>query len=361
MNQVLDNLYLDDGWTNINGAYIKGYSTECNIYEHVTNIIDGYQPIGKWCLIYEGKIYHPKLRGFPLYKFNDEITNIKFDDFQLVDYEIELPSVEGPLISLDDAAYQIGNILLENTENFLRFNDIGKLTVIFTGGLDSTTSWAVLDSITKNYIFDVYIVGPNKIAYSDYESDLITHMRKQSWSYKIVRYYKEINWLLTGFYSERFQMREVTNGDMICSFLKKDIFDLVHQNDYLYWFLKRPHIKSVYNLQTEKELKDCCFNSIQHDYQGWHLNNNFQFSPFFDRRITEIAYRLSLDDMILNLRNGVLQRKIIERFNPKFLSLVSDYKNSQKVYANFLKNWENVELSSTIPITISRPIVTENS
>jgi hypothetical protein len=266
-------------------------------------------------------------------------------------YDFSVPNNIEP-ITIDNASTLIGDILLENTQNFLKFNDPKNLKVIFTAGLDSTTAWAVLDHITDYYSLEVYLSNPNTDPYSEYKSDLIDTMRKNLWCYKISRFESEENWLVTGFYSERVQMREVTNGEAICSYLNKDIFDFVQKTDYLYWFLKRPRQQGTYNITTEKELKDWCYKSIYGDHQGWHLDNNFQFSPFFDSRITDIVYRLPLDDIILNLRTGYIQRKILERFRPDFLSIISDYKNSDAVYANFRDNWNNIKLSNNVSVRI---------
>ena len=352
LNQVEEGLYLDKGWTQLNDVWLKGYSTDCVLSDNIDRILDGYQPRGKWCVIHNKKIYHPALRGFPLFQRESDITNIDIDGFQYVMYDLLLPENTESL-SIDEAATIVGDILLENTQNFLKFNNPKNLTVIFTAGLDSTTSWAVLDSITTDYRLEIYPYDPTTEKFSEYKSDLIDHMRKKLWSYGLTRYHTNTNWLVTGFYSERMQMREVTNGEAIFSYLKKDTFDIVKENDYLYWFLKRPRQVGEYHLTTEKEVKDWCYRSILNDHQGWHLDNNFQFSPFFDSRITDTMYRLSLDDIILNLRTGYIQRKIIERFNPDLLQIVADYKNSLDIYANFRKNWNCINISPKVDIMIN--------
>lgn len=363
LTQVENSLYLDQGWTNHNGIYYKGYSTDCRLSDFLNEILyEGFAPAGKWCVINGNKIYSPKLRGFPLYELNGALTNINFSGSRFISQDTSVPEeILESTISLDDAAYSIGNILLENTENFLKYNDLVNLRSLITCGLDSVTSWVVFDQVSLNYSIDFFIVNPNFAQFSEYQSDLISTMRKNLWSYNISRYYKQTNWLISGFYSERFQLREATNIDMISSYLNKDTFEYVKETDYLYWFLKKPRRTNHYKINSEKELKNECFKSIYHDYQAWHLDNNFQFSPFFDIRIPKIAYRLSLDDMIINLRNGVIQRKIIERFKPDALAILNDYKNSKNTYQNFRKNWASIKIDPSVKVSIFDSMLLNNN
>ena len=84
----------------------------------------------------------------------------------------------------------------------------------------------------------------------------------------------------------------------------------------------------------------------------WHIDNSMTFSPFADIRITRISYRMSISDMILNCKNGDVQRNIIRRFKPELLSLVSDYKNSGDVWANFRQNFPNIQLDPKTKVNI---------
>lgn len=348
LTQVEERLFLDEGWNCDNNIWYKGYSTECVLSKNLDDILMGYKPKGKWCVIHKEKIFHPVLRGFPLYYDEKFVTNIMGVGGKYIDFTIPTPRVI-PNLTLNQAALMIGDVLYENIKNFLTYNNVD-IRLIFTAGLDSTTVWSILDTITKNYQLEIYPNNPKRNTYVEYQSSLVEHVRTNHWGYEISRYYKKPNWLMTGFYAERFQMREVTNGDMICSFLNKDIFDIVKPDDYLYWFLKRPRVSETYNLKTELELKELCFEAIKTDHQGWHIDNNFQVSPFFDVLIPEIVFSMSLDDILLNLRTGIIQRKIIERFNKDFLCLVADYKNSLDVYENFRNNWDSIKLDAAVKV-----------
>jgi len=366
--QVYPKLYLDKGWStkNINDVKIwyKGYSTECNIESALDQILDGYRPNGKWCVISsvngDFKIMHPILRGFPIYNSTYAITNIKSDEelnFIPCEFEYEAPIIG---TSLDQAAEEIGNILIENSTNFFRYNNIPKLNVLCSAGLDSITSWAVVDSVLDNYSLQVYLpnIETDKTEQEkagtirEYQSDLITLMDSISWGHNISSYFSETNWYLTGFYAEVIQIREVIQGNAIANFYKKQLASLPKESDYLYWFLQRPVRNKAPTCTTEEELRKWCYSAVFSDNQMWHLDNNFHFSPFHDIRITKVMNGVSLDDIVANAFNGIVQRKIIERIRPEFLQLVADYKNSRFVYLNFKKNFKHIKLSPKIEVNI---------
>lgn len=358
LTQADDNLYLDKGWDKKNNIYFKGYSTNFYLPENLENIIEGkIDAKGKYCLIHNNQIYHPKLRGFPVYQIEENrYTNIMgLHQYIPQNYEY---TIENSLISLDDAAEQIGNILKENISGFLE-NNFEKLNVIFTMGLDSMTVWAILDSITDNYNLHIFkdanskgLLGSNR----EYTHDLLEHMSNMHWGYRITNTSYTKNYFITGFYSERMQIREVTTGHAIANFLKTKLDKMVNKTDYLYFFLQRSDNKinsCLENFANEIELKNYCFKTIFDDYQMWHIDNNLHFSPFYDIRIPKICYNLTLEDICKNAANGIIQKKIIERFNPNFLQLLADYKNSGNIFRNYKKNWHKIILSNNVNINIT--------
>lgn len=372
LDKVSDNLYLDRGWNCLTvkdvSVWYKGYSTECTLESEIESILDGYKPAGKWCCIAEKNdkisVIHPVHRGFPLFELQDSVTNLNLPEYQFVNFELPLPE-QSTSLSLKEATYLIGDLVLENIENFYKYNNVRTMNVLFSGGLDTLTVWSLLDTITPNYKLDVYL--PKKTdtvlakwsnAFSEYESDLIDHVRKTNWGYEISRFFRESNYYITGFYAERHQLREVTNGLAIAHFIKKSINELLDPTDYLYHFLNRPDIVennnhlTFPNFESENELKVHLYQSIASDNQMWHLDNNYHFSPLFDRRITHIMMRLPIGDILYNLKHGHIQKEIIKRFNPEFLQLLADYKNAKGVFNNFKKNWKKIKLNPTTVVTI---------
>jgi hypothetical protein len=363
MNKVSDRLFLDGGWKQKDNIWYKGYSVDCSLADTLLEILDGYQPAGKWCVIREEKVYHPVLRGFPLYESNGELTNLAIGGYVVVSYdEPKIPN-DTPL-SLEDASIVIGDILLENTRNFYKYNNVERMNVLYSAGLDTLTTWAVLDSYTKDYTLTAYIPKEDDTTVHKflgrvrgYNSDLVDFVSSKYWGYDISSLFKEPNWYLTGYYAETYQYRDGEAINALANYQDKKIDELAKETDYLYWFLKRPTVVAKYKdsmmqFENEEALKQYLYSTIFYDHQNWHIDNNMTFSPFADIRIPQTIHRMSVEDITLNCTTGLVQRKIVERFNPQLLSLLSDYKNEKDIWGNFNKNWSSVTLDPTVKINL---------
>jgi len=357
MEKKTDTVFLDKGWkqTNIDeiNYWYKGYSTDCILSETINEIIKGYKPAGKWAVISSsGDVYHPMLRGFPVYENVESKTNIPFDNYSDAYYDIFEFERPNSFITLDEASREINDILQENIKNFFKYNNIDKLRVLFSGGIDTLSVWAVLDNLKFDY--DLYIHRPKKNDFfgtkQEYESDLINLCRKKFWGYRMTSCFSDENYYLTGFYSERIQLREVTHGHAIANYKNVKLHELPKKTDYLYWFLQRPSCK-INNepyLKTEKEVIDWCNRSVFYDHQMWHIDNNYHFSPFNDLRITQVINKLSLEDIVTNALTAIIQKNIIKYNRPDFLSILSDYKNHGNVWGNYNLNFHKIQLRDTI-------------
>jgi len=357
VDKVTDNLFLDKGWDcqNINDVtyWYKGYSTDCVLSQHISEIIDGYKPNGKYAVIGEsGNIYHPLLRGFPVYTDKEKIkTNIPLPNLSDDHYDTKKIK-RTSTISLEEASLQINEVLKENVINFFRYNKIDKLNVLFSAGIDTLTVWSIVDSLGYDYNLHIHTPKINDAfgVKQEYQSDLINLCRNKFWGYKMTSCYIKENWYITGFYSERMQLREVTQGHTIANYLGKKLHQIPKSKDYLYYFLQRPSTK-INNepvFTNEQDVLDWCNESVFYDHQMWHIDNNYHFSPFNDLRITEIINQLTLNDITKNALNAIIQKNIIGYNRPDFLELLADYKNERNVWANYKKNFNKIILRENI-------------
>ena len=366
LQKVSERLYLDEGWNQIDNIWYKGYSTDCTLSERLSDIIKGYQPAGKWCVIHDEKIYHPVLRGFPLYRTEDNsLTNLKFDNVSDVYYNEPIMPIIKEYISLDEASEIIGNILVENTIGFCKYNKIDEMNVLYSAGLDTLTAWAVLDYCTKDYTLNIHVPNIHDTNFyqrlgrvREYENDLTQKISVEHWGYDISSFYKETNWYLTGYYAETIQFRDGEAINALANYQGKHIHELASEDEYLYWFLKRPKIVEKYKnsmktYDSEMELRTFLFTTIYYDHQMWHIDNNMTFNPFFDVRIPNTMMRLSIEDITKNCTTGLIQRKIVERFNPQLLTILSDYKNEKNIWSNFKKNFGSISLDPKVKINLS--------
>lgn len=278
MKQAEPHLFLDDGWNCKSGIWYKGYSTECILEDAVYDIVNGYQPAGKWCVICNGEIYHPVLRGFPVFSNETTLTNLKIDGLDWHIYTCLMPPSSAPQLSLDEAAMMIGDVLRENVENFYRYNSPTDMTVLASAGLDTTTVWAILDSFTQDYKVSIYLPAENDktvLSYlgtrRDYHSDLLDKVSEDYWGYSHACFYKEPNWNITGYYAETYQYRDGEAINAIANYHGKTVDTLAEEHEYLHWFLKRPNIVEKYRdsrleFSNEVQLKEFLWSTIWYDH-----------------------------------------------------------------------------------------------
>lgn len=357
VNKVTDTLFLDQGWKvkNVNSTnyWYKGYSTDCVLSDSIDEILKGYKPRGKYAVVSDnGDLYHPTLRGFPLYTDKQKIkTNIPLDGMGYDAYSTDKIKKTASL-TIGEASKQINEILKENILNFFKYNKISKLNVLFSAGIDTLTVWSIVDSLEFDYNLHIHTPKYKNTfgVKQEYESDLVDLCRRKFWGYKMTSCFLEENWYITGFYSERVQLREVTQGHTIANYLGKKLCEVPNSEDYLYLFLQRPRIK-INNQPTyinEQDVLDYCNQSVYYDHQMWHIDNNYHFSPFNDIRITEIINQLSLDDIVINACTALIQKNIIKYNRPDFMSLLSDYKNEGDIWNNYKKNFDKIILRESI-------------
>lgn len=362
LTKVENNLYLDKGWEELNGIWYKGYSTDCVLKDAVHDILKGYQPRGKWCVIHQGTIYHPELRGFPVYRKNNDLTNLLLDGYAVEIYPDPKynPSTN---LSLEEASELIGDILHENTVNFYKYNDVGHAILVASAGLDTTTCWALVDQVTHDYtIFSPIPYGTEKtvLEYTgsvrEYESDLIDKVGKDYWGYLHPSFYNEKTYMIAGYDAEMIQYRDAEAINAIANYQGKYIDEVAEESDYLYHFLKRPGLsryeESMLTFNSEEQLKDYLFRTVFYDCQMWHLDNTIFFSPFYDIRIPNIMAGLSVSDLTKNAVTGQVQVNVIKRFKPDLLSILADYKNEGQTWKNFQENFVNLKLDPKTKIDI---------
>jgi hypothetical protein len=359
--QVAPRLFLDQGWDNAGNIWYKGYSTDCTISERLDDIVSGYKPAGKWCVIQDENIYHPVLRGFPLYYFENNITTLAFVGYQPVLYNIqETPAItEENTLTVEEVSYQIGDILVENVENFYRYNNPKDVNLCVSAGLDTQTCWAVHDQVTTDYNLRLYLNGFN--IKPEYRTGVSVSLTNSCWGYNIIAVQKNKSWTTSGFYAEAYTYRDIAAATGYLNYLGKDsLSELVTEDDYYYGFITRPQlvetcnrIKDQIDASTPTKLKEHLWNTIWYDHQMWHLDNNMFFCPFADLRIPKIALKLSVEDLIKFGVNGDIQRHIINRFAPERLPLISKYKNEGRVWHNFKQNFKQTMIGKDTRLIVN--------
>jgi hypothetical protein len=279
----------------------------------------------------------------------------------------QIPEVSS-YISLDEASNQLEEVLVSNTKNFYKYNDITDEVVIATAGLDSTAVWAITDFVKKDYtvsihsrpvptVFDASVHLNFMGTVRDYDSDLIDNVSSH-WAYSFINIYNQVTWTLAGYYSETFQFRDGAALNALANYKNKKIDELATADNYLYKFLKRPDIRKNYvdkpmlTFTDENDLRKYLWSTLWYDHQMWHIDNNLFFSPFFDIKVPEIVFKMSMDDIYTNALEGTLQQMMISRCKPELLTTVSTYKNAGELWENFNENFSSDWFSPETKIII---------
>lgn len=354
LTQVQPRLFLDEGWSNKGTTWYKGYSTECVLSERIDDIINGYRPSGKWCVIHDETVYYPVLRGFPLYHKNNDQTNLKLEGFEPSIYLLSDYPENNERLSIEEVSVLVGDILVENAQNFYKYNNPENMTVYLSGGLDTLTCWTIQEQVSKDFNLCMHLPVPTDTTIHlycgtkrEYHNDVIEILQTTHWGYYHPSYLKELNWTNSGFYAETYTYRDISALSAFAKYLgKSSITELTNENDYYYHYLKRPFFSELaenfvkdHELKDEDELRRYLWSTVWYDHQMWHLDKNMFFCPFADIRIPEIVLKLSMEDIIRISVHGDIQRHIIQRFKPEALPLLSDYKNEKDVWANFKANF----------------------
>lgn len=356
LTKVHDRLYLDDGWNYVDNIWFKGYVLGSDLRNEIASIVKGATPKGIWCLIkFNGTdydIYYPNPRGFPLYKQNNEITNLKLLNFI---QENDHFSYYDDTLSYNDVVKRVKNALVENCKN--HYNN-KKVYIHCTGGIDSLSIVSIFEY--ANIPYSIYFTSPRDLttrtkdvrfwegSVTEYESALIKKLRVDFWGYEILSNFKEPKILITGFYGDEYVCRGPYQLNLLANVFTKNILDVVTENDYMYSYLQKLNKKNNnFTIQpiTEFQAKSKIKKELAMDHQIWHLDNTLTFCPYFDERIINDVLSMPADEIIKNSIDATLQKNIIEICYPNLLILLDDQKNSKSGRFNFINNKDKVNLN----------------
>lgn len=352
LTKVHDRLYLDKGWKYKEHLWYKGYSTECILENNLDKIVKGYTPNGIWCVIeYDGayKIHHSSLRGFPLYKKEDQLTNLKYQNFS---------SIDKPINYIDNTAtYEqvindIFSALIVNCKNYSKFYT-SDIDIWCTGGIDSLSIVAIYEYLKLPY--KIYIARPRKYksnlrdfegSITEYNSALSEKLQNDYWGYEIASTFIKPKTIATGFYGDEFVCRGPYQLNYMANVLGKTILDLVQKEDYMYPYLQKSNIKQTFLLEGMEEVdaKTKVKTGLSLDYQIWHLNDTITFCPYYDERIIDSVLSLPAKEIVLKTLDATIQKDVIRKCSPELLVFLDKQKNTELGRINFITGMRKVKL-----------------
>lgn len=345
LSLVANNLYLDRGWKNTTHdnkqVWYKGYSTQCTISNSVSDIIDGYQPEGIWCLIYqtstdEYKIHHPEVRGFPLSQTTDYVTNL-YDN----DVHTEYGQLNTVTKNLDQVLMDVSEILHENCLNYTEYNE-GVLNILLTGGLDST----LLVAVCEHYRIPYNILLPTHR--KSQASGFVEFVRNTHSNYQFIKIFDKPFTLTTGYYGDNFLCRHPTQINLLANSLGFTAHEMSSADCYMDSYINRKafeYLKNTVSDVTQDQAKYIIYHGLYPNYQVWHIDDTLTFCPYHDMRLASSVLSLEVPEIVKLSLHGTIQKMVIERLTPGLLTCLDSHKNTFSSGSNLKKNLEKVKLT----------------
>ena len=344
----------DHGWHMLeqdsgDRVMIKGYANDRTITEaaqHCAANPGAPQLRGNFCamVIRDGRvtITHDTDRSFPLWVGKNTVTNLEpMGDKVLADIVL---TVDGkfaisqqwhtpwrhtavPNMSDEDIVDNVHEILLETFDSFLSHNRL-PLKAFLTGGMDTTMAWAYLDHFTKDYEM------------VDYEYLKLTPFWKRNssklkrfWGYTQTHLWSEDCVLVSGALGDGSFLRGLGPAEMMLQAHGTSLSDVLQTKDYHYKYYQTNFNKrevGTMNLDINK-VRGKVMDRSTNNHQHWHIEQTLHFTPFKDSRIPALITRSSKEQVVLQARNGHINRLLIEKLDPDKLTKISAFKNHDRM------------------------------
>ena len=356
-------LSLDTGWnrTSIDNTevFFKGYCDTSDMLDIVAEFLK--DPIPKFngnfgiIMVNNSKctVTHDITRSFPLNIDNNGfLTNVSKKDScvpvwadRYVTYknkEIEFNffnpypkhNFENQL-SLDECANKVKNIL----DSKIKFLVDCKYNIkhFLTGGLDTTLLYAM----AKSHSIDFEILNCEHIDYDRFLLKNHANLKKEYAVYNQMHVYKDPTLLFCGAPGDEYFMRGPYVGGLWAAWQGIDIFKSFKQRKNCYhekhfskpsnvlcikdFYQNQEKIKIQYQSYTELCMQILSINA--NDSQMWHINNTTMWTPFKDLDIVSTVLQLNRDDLLDQILDGKLSRRVISMYDVDSVELVDDFKN----------------------------------
>lgn len=337
----------DNGWTQTENGIRKGF-----YYSDID--------YGNFCEIYEqdGTVFiaHDKFRTFPLYldqNLNSVSSLHKYSKTILVDQKlifhkdsiekIEVPGLYDDYMNLsplskDECVNKIYSLLEPRFQKLKEYTEEHNVTpkVFLSGGVDTLLSYA--GAKNKN-------IQCESIDYEHLEYDyFINHNKNYLKTIKAleqIHHWKDPTLLLTGTFGDEYLLRGPITASLLSAVHDCDLIDFLDKTDYYHKFFysMNSHLgemvkkfykdrKALQRIFADKnKLRKHLLSLILNDHQKHHMGNTITWSATHDPMIIESIARLNWDDLLLQICDADINKRLIEKFDPDSLDYISRYKN----------------------------------
>ena len=337
--EQVNDLYLatDLGWQTLDNVVYKGYCLDQTLQSKVESR-DFTEETGNYCIIdlNNTSVHYDNSRSFPIFYSNETVSNLRFTDCNecyfdgAVNFtknnwesyhrpELSAHSIlEQPTISKES----IVDLMCENFVNYVNSCTTElPLYCADSNGVDSTAVRSAFDYCGKKYT----LVKEN------------TNNSRLGWGYNQLYTNSDAHLQITGFCGDEMFLR----NPRYCQWLLDPHgIDLVNEFDkiehsYMKGFFNHGYKQKLIDrdkqFHSSKEAIEHTANTVNNDYQMWHIDQILTFTPFRNVETSNKLLFADPDAILDQVLNAGLSKAIINRLNKKLLHTISTDKNGYKV------------------------------
>jgi hypothetical protein len=337
-NMVLSH---DAGWTNLStDVWTKGYRHKNIAHGNFVEISKTNDQI----LVYTGTS-----RSFPLWwnEGSQTLTNLDRTGSQIfadrtpkigAQSEFVFRDITGVVdtseITADHAVELIVDNLCAKAQALLTdYADLPRRLFV-TGGIDTVTLFALM----RNQNINFELLNYNHFEFDNFLNHQYPLLKENYWAYQRIHHWQESCMLLTGGSGDEFLMRGPATLAIWAAWHGVDIIEIINSKPgYHIDYFNKTSTRQLFEDQntssvraqysTKQDLTKAIIDMNLNDHQYWHLGNTLTWTPFADAELTKIMLRLNIDDMLSQIVDATISRRVIERLYAPAGKLISDRKN----------------------------------
>lgn len=203
-----------------------------------------------------------------------------------------------------------------------------------TGGIDTVTLFALM----RNQQIDFELLDYNHFEFDDFLNKQYPLLKENYWAYQRIHHWRESCMLLTGGNGDEFFMRGPATLAIWAAWNGINILETIsNRPGYHVDYFNKPSNRKLFEDQntntvrtkypTKHDLVKAIVDMNLNDHQYWHLGNTLTWTPFVDAEITKIMLRLNVDDIVSQIVDATISRRVIERLYAPAVDLISNRKN----------------------------------
>lgn len=329
----------DDGWQCSENTCFKGYNypnlSHGNFlkFQFAGNDVYLSHDLHRSCPIWWDKenLILTNLLGSGRQIWADE--TLKIENFQLLSDKIDIyGNFNLSVLKMDTVIDLIIDNLVTKFEELKKSSITPKMFI--TGGVDTIT----LLSVAKYTKTKLDIINYEHFDYDIFTNQNIAEIKKNHWAYSQIHHWRDNTVFITGSCGDEFMFRGPQTIALWAAWNDIDLAEILNNSSGYHVGYFKKTLEMTKRQYTEREkikkLYPSKYDLIHHildynanDHQHWHLGNTITWTPFKDLELTKLILSLETDDLMKQIIDATINKKIIEQLWDPGLELLSTTKN----------------------------------